>query len=239
MDMTKTVLITGCTSDIGIATARLFAKNNYDIIIHYHNNEEKANMLKKELEDSYGVSCNIVKADISKEDDVRDMFNTINKLDCLVNNAALAIDNYYRDKTAEEFNKVIETNLTGTFLVIKYASKLIDKGTIINVSSNNAINDNNPISMDYDASKAGVISLTHNFARELAPKIRVNAVAPGWVSTTSVKEINPSFLDEEKKKILLQRLASPDDIANVIYFLSSESASYINDEIIRIDGGLK
>ena len=144
--MNKTVLITGSTSDIGEATARKFASNNYDIILHYHNNLDKAKNIKKELESVFSINCTLVKADISNEGEVIDMFNNITKLDALVNNAALAIDNNYLDKTAEEFNKVIETNLTGTFLVTKYASKVIKDGSIINVSSNNAINDNNPLS---------------------------------------------------------------------------------------------
>ena len=237
--MNKTVLITGSTSDIGHATARLFASHNYDVVLHYHNYEVKAKSIKEELEKNFSILCTLIKADITKEDEVKEMFNNITKLDCLVNNAALAIDNNYLDKTAEEFNKVIETNLTGTFLVTKYASKVISEGSIINVSSNNAINDNNPLSMDYDASKAGIISLTHNFAKELAPNIRVNAIAPGWALTKPVKEMDPKFLDEEKNKILLNRIALPEDIAHVIYFLSSEEASYINDEVIRVDGGLK
>lgn len=235
--MSKMVLITGASSDIGKATARLFAIHNYNLILHYHNNE--INDLKEELEKDYDAKCMIVKADISNEEEVKEMFNNISKLDCLVNNAALAIDNHYLDKTADEFNRVIETNLTGTFLVTKYASKIMGEGSIVNVSSNNAINDNNPLSMDYDASKAGIISLTHNFAKELAPNIRVNAISPGWVLTKPVKEMNPKFLEEEKEKILLNRIALPEDIAHVIYFLSSEEASYINDEVIRVDGGLK
>ena len=236
--MSKTVLITGATSDIGKATAMLFAKNNYDVILHYHNHIEEANRLKEKISNDYKVNCNIIKADITNEDEVKEMFSNIEKLDCLVNNAALAIDNNYLDKTSAEFNKVIETNLTGTFLVTKYAVKIISKGSIINVSSNNAINDNNPISMDYDASKAGIISLTHNFAKELAPDIRVNAVAPGWVMTSSVKNMDPNFLAKEKERILLERLATPDDIAKVIFFLAADD-SYINDEVIRIDGGLR
>ena len=236
--MNKTVLITGSTSDIGYAISKLFAANNYDLVLHYHNEEEKVKSIKEELEKEYGITCTIIKSDITKEDEVKEMFKSISKLDCLINNAALAIDNHYLDKTALEFSKVIETNLTGTFLVTKYASKIMKEGSIVNVSSNNAINDNNPLSMDYDASKAGVISLTHNFAKELAPKIRVNAVAPGWVLTKSVKEMDPKFLEEEKNKVLLERIATPDEIAKVVYFLASE-ASYINDEVIKIDGGLR
>ena len=237
--MTKTVLITGSTSDIGYACARLFAMHDYEVILHYHTKEDEVKRIKEELENDYNTTFKIFKADISNEEEVINMFNNISKLDCLVNNAALALDNYYLDKTALEFNKVIETNLTSTFLVTKYASKVMNEGCIINVSSNNAINDCNPLSMDYDASKAGIISLTHNFAKELAPSIRVNAVAPGWVLTKPVKEMDPKYLDEEKNKVLLNRLAIPEDIAHVIYFLASEEASYINDEVIRVDGGLK
>ena len=237
--MNKTVLITGATSNIGEATARLFASNNYDVILHYHNSLEEAKRIKKELELDFNVKCTIVKADISNEEEVKEMFSNITKLDCLVNNAALAMDNNYLDKTKDEFNKVIETNLTGTFLVTKYASKVMEDGSIINVSSNNAINDSSPLSMDYDASKAGIISLTHNFAKELAPDIRVNAVAPGWVLTFPIKQMDTKYLDEQVKKVLIGFLAAPEDIANVIYFLASDEARYINDEVIRVDGGLK
>ena len=237
--MNKTVLITGSTSNIGEATARKFASNNYDVILHYHKAIDEAKRIKEELEMDFNIKCTIVKADISNEEEVKDMFNNITKLDVLVNNAALAMDNNYLDKTAEEFNKVIETNLTGTFLVTKYASKVIKDGSIVNVSSNNAINDSSPLSMDYDASKAGIISLTHNFAKCLAPDIRVNAVAPGWILTFPVKQMDTKYLDEQVKKVLLGFLGAPEDVANVIYFLASDEARYINDEVIRVDGGLK
>ena len=93
--------------------------------------------------------------------------------------------------------------------------------------------------MDYNASKAGVISLTHDFAKIYAPRVRVNAVAPGWIETTKNKELLPNFKKEEMDKCLLGRFASPDEIASVIFFLSSRDASYINDSIIKVDGGLK
>ena len=93
--------------------------------------------------------------------------------------------------------------------------------------------------MDYDASKAGVISLTYNFAKALAPYVLVNAIAPGWTRTAAVLEMNPNYLKEEEKKILLERFAHPEEIANVVAFLFSDEASYINNSIIRVDGGLK
>ena len=94
-------------------------------------------------------------------------------------------------------------------------------------------------SMDYDASKAGLISLTNNFADALAPFVRVIAIAPGWTKTESVSEMNPNYLKDEEQKILLKRMAQPEEIANVVAFLASAEASYINKTVIRVDGGLK
>lgn len=239
--MKKTVLITGASSGIGSSSARIFASNNYNIIINYKSNDLKANKLKKELEDKYNVKVLLCKADVSKEEDVIAMFNTIKEnfktLDVIVNNAGISIDQPLEDKTSNEFIEILNTNLIGPFLVIKYGSKLMEKGSIINVSSTNGIDTEYIESIDYDASKAGVISLTRNFANALAPNIRVNAVAPGWVNTEMTKDLFEEFKKEEEKKILLGRFAEADEIAKVIYFLSSDDASYINKTVIRVDGG--
>ena len=111
------------------------------------------------------------------------------------------------------------------------------KGKIINISSTNAIDTYYPESCDYDASKAGVISLTHNFARELAPNITVNCICPGWVKTDMNKELTVEQVNKEKRRILLERFAEAKEISNVVLFLASSKASYINDSIIRVDGG--
>ena len=161
------------------------------------------------------------------------------RIDVLINNAGIAIDDELEDHTVANFEKVLRVNLVGMFFITQYVTKFMKKGCIVNVSSNNGIDCYSPLSIDYDASKAGVISLTHNFALALAPNIRVNAVAPGWTSTDSVLEMNPSQLEEERKKILLERFATPEEIASVICFLASDSASYINGEIIRVDGGIR
>lgn len=239
--MKKTVLITGASSGIGSSSARIFASNNYNVIINYKSNDLKANELKEELEDKYKIKVLLCKTDISSEEDVIAMFNTIKEnfetLDVIVNNAGISIDQPLEDKTSKEFSEILNTNLIGPFLVIKYGSKLMEKGSIINVASTNGIDTEYIESVDYDASKAGVISLTRNFANILAPNIRVNAVAPGWVNTEMTKDLFEEFKKEEEKKILLGRFAEPEEIANVVYFLSSENASYINKTVIRVDGG--
>ena len=162
-----------------------------------------------------------------------------NHLDIIINNAAIAKDSLVDEKTKETFNEVLNTNLIGPFLVSKYGHKIMDKGSIINISSTNAYDTYYPYSLDYDASKAGLISLTKNLAVEYAPKIRVNAVAPGWINTEMNKELDKDFKKEECKKILLERFAEPKEIAKVVFFLASDDASYINGSVIRVDGGVK
>mgnify|MGYP000643433720 FL=1 len=242
--MRKTVLITGGSRGLGRACALKFAQLDYNIIINYNNSLKEAVSLEAYLKENYNISVLLVKADISKEDEVINMVNVIKnsfqKVDCLVNNAGIAIDTLFEDKTVQNFKKIIDVNLIGTFLVSKYIGALMSNeksGTIINVSSTNAIDTYYPYSLDYDASKAGVISLTHNLARQFAPYIRVNCVAPGWINTEMNKELDKEFIEEENKKILLGRFSEPSEIANVIAYLASDEASYINGSVIRVDGG--
>ena len=234
----KVVLVTGSSRGIGRSTVLEFASSNYNVVINYNNSYDEALSLKKEVEEKYSVKALLIKCDVSNETEVKDMINTIikefGKIDVVVNNASISIDTTFEDKTVDNFRRILNVNLIGTFLVSKYASLYIDKGAIINVSSTNAIDTYYPESLDYDASKAGVISLTHNLAKQLSPNIRVNAVAPGWVSTDMNKNINES---DYKDDILLRRFATPLEIANVIVFLASDKASYINNSVIRVDGG--
>lgn len=239
--MRKTVLITGGSRGLGASISRIFAQNNYNIIINYKERDINAVNLKEELESSYNVDVLLVKADISVEEEVKEMFQNIiqkyPKIDVLVNNASIALDNDLDNKDALEFKRVLDVNLLGTYLVTKYSLDLFDTGSIINVASTNGIDTGYIESIDYDASKAGVIALTHDFARVLAPDIRVNAVAPGWINTDMTSNLNPEFKKNETDKILLKRFADPEEVAKVVFFLASSDASYINDTIIRVDGG--
>lgn len=242
----KVVLITGASRGIGAATAREFAKNNYNVVINYNSSENEARKLKQDLENNYNIKALLIKCDVSNEVEVKNMVEYVvsefGTIDVLVNNAGIAIDTLFEDKTVENFRKTLDVNLIGTFLVSKYVGNVMMEkkcGSIVNVSSTNGIDTYYPMSLDYDASKAGVISLTHNLSLQYSPFIRVNAVAPGWVNTDMNKELDQEFIDVENRKIMLNRFADPKEIAKVIYFLGSDNSSYINNEVIRVDGGFK
>lgn len=238
--MNKVVLITGASRGIGAACATIFAKNGYNIIINYLNSEKKAISLKNDLEKNYNVNCDIYKCDISKEEDVFKMYdfvkNKYNHIDVLINNAAISNDMFIDKKKINDFRKVIDVNLIGTYMVTTIFAKMISNGSIINISSTNAIDTYYPESIDYDASKAAIISLTHNFAKYYAPNIRVNAICPGWVETDQNALLDNTQRKEINNNILLKRFALPTEIANVVFFVAVE-ASYINNSIIRVDGG--
>lgn len=186
-----------------------------------------------------------IKADISNEEQVSEMINRIikefGKIDILVNNAAIVIDKEFNDRTFQDFEETLRVNVSGTFLVSKYVSECMlnnKRGKIINISSTNGMNTVYPTSIDYDASKAAIISLTKNVAIQFAPYINVNAIAPSWVNTKMNSQLSQEFLNEELKNILLHRFAKMEEISKLIYFLSSDDANYITGEVIRIDGGM-
>lgn len=242
----KVVLVTGGARGIGRSTIIEFAKKNYDVVINYCHSEADSNELKEFVEKEYNVRALVIKASVSNESEVEAMVEQVievfGHIDVLVNNAGIAIDTTFDDKTYDNFMETLKVNLIGTFIVSKYVGKYMlanGEGNIINVSSTNGIDTVYPESLDYDASKAGVISLTKNLALQYAPNIRVNTVAPGWVTTDMNKELDYNFIKKEEEKIILNRFADPSEIAKVIVFLASSDASYINGSIIRVDGGCK
>ena len=241
--MSKVVLITGASRGIGRSTAIEFAKNGYDVVINYNNSVNNAEELNKYILEKYDVKVLTIKADLCSEIEINNMVDEVidkfGHIDVLVNNAGIAIDCIVDDKTKENFIKTLDTNLIGPFLLSRKCSKYMnEKSSIINVTSTNGIDTYYEYSLDYDASKAALISLTNNLSQIYAP-IRVNAVAPGWVMTEMNKELDEDYINEESEKILLGRFAEPEEIAKVICFLASDDASYINNTVIRIDGGKK
>lgn len=217
------VLITGGARGLGLAISLYYLKMGHSVVVNYNNSDEMALKLKSE----YGDRVSIIKADVSNEDDVKRMFDALGKLDVVVNNAGIAKDSDPMEKSAEEFLEVIKVNLLGTFLVSKYAVNHVDKGCIVNISSTNALDTYYPESIDYDASKAGVISLTHNFSLYLKDRdIRVNVVCPDWIDTDMNLE-----MDEEYKKSLGVFL-KPEEVAKVVYDVSIDES--VNDAVIRV-----
>ena len=240
------VLVTGSSRGLGKAIVIEYAKHGYDVIINYNNSKDKALELKDHIESNYKVKALVIGCDISKEGEIDNMIDEIYKefghLDILVNNASIALDQDFELKTKEDFMKTLETNLVGTYLLSKKIGlkmKETKKGNIINISSTNGLETTYPESIDYDASKAGIISLNHNLANYFAPYIRVNTICPGWINTDMNKDLDEEFIKDETNKILLGRFAEPEEIAYLAYFLGTDKSSYINDSIIRIDGGVK
>lgn len=237
----KVAIITGASRGIGAAIAIDLASNGYDVVINYINNKDSALKVQREIKSKYQVNSIIYQADVSNQTEVKEMvektLSVFGRIDLLVNNAGIAIDTLFEEKTIEDFDKTLKTNLIGAFICARECAKYMKKGNIINITSTNGIDTYYPYSIDYDASKAGLISLTKNLSVEYAPNIRVNAVAPGWVNTEMNKELDLEYMKEECSKILLNRFADANEIAYVVSFLASDKASYINGEIIRVDGG--
>lgn len=243
----RVVLITGAAKGIGKAIAMELAKQGDSIVINYLSSREEALELEKEIQTLYGTKTLVIQADVSKEDQVDAMVSKIESslgtVDILINNAAIDLSNLFYLKTAEEFRKTLDVNVVGAFNCAKrVGEKMMEKhyGKIVNIASTNGLNTYFPMSVDYDASKAALISLTHNLAWQYSPYVLVNAIAPGFIGTTSELEgYEESFLKEECEKILLQRYGLPEEVAHLVRFLVSEEASYIHNSVLRIDGGQK
>lgn len=236
----KVVLITGASRGIGRATALAFAKAGANVVLNYF--QSKPEEIVKKIEENGSIAIT-VKADISQEDQVKNLIaeviNKFGRIDILVNNAGIVFDESYEDKTVERWNRTLNVNLVGQFLMMKHAIPFLSEGAkIVNISSTNAINAFSPESMDYDASKAGVIVLTKDFAKILADKkILVNVIAPGWVNTDMNKDLPEDFVKSETEKIWLKRFAEPEEISRLVMFLASDLNTFITGQVFIIDGG--
>lgn len=240
----KVVLVTGSSRGLGSRIVYDFARSGANVVINYYSNFSEACSLKEKIEKDFSSSVLLCKCDVSIEEEVSDMVSSViekfGKIDILVNNAGICFDCEFDKKDINDFKRILDVNLIGTYLVSKYVGQymLRDKcGKIINISSDNALDNFYPESFDYDASKAGVISLTHNMARFYAPYVNVNCVCPGWIDTLMNKNMDSVVRKEFEEKILLKRFSDVSEISNVVLFLASDKASYVNDSIIKVNGG--
>lgn len=230
----RSVLITGGASGLGKELVKSFINNGYNVYYTYHKTKPD-----NSLEKAVGIYC-----DLSCEEDINNMLNEVKDIDILINNAAVEYNEEFSNKKKEDFTYTMGVNLYAPFVISRELGKrMYDNkyGKIINISSNNSIDKYDSSTFEYDASKAGLNILTKILAKEYGPFVITNAIAPGWILTDRMKNLDNSLNNlltkEESKKIILNRFADCSDICNLVLFLASDKASYINGEIIRIDGG--
>ena len=240
----KIVLVTGAGRGIGASIAKRFASEGAEVIVNYSGNDEAAQKTVDEITTT-GGQAQKYKCSVNDSESVKVMIDEIIKkfgrIDILVNNAGITKDGLMLRMTDEDFDRVIDVNLKGTFNCTKYVSKYMLKqksGKIINISSVVGLS-GNAGQVNYSASKAGIIGITKSAAKELSSRgITVNAVAPGYVDTDMTKVLSDNIRNEILKNIPLQRMGNVEDISNCVAFLASEDASYITGQVISVDGGM-
>ena len=224
----KIALVTGASRGIGLTLSNMLVNIGYKVIGIYNNTIV------------YNDLIDYQKCDISKEEEVNNLFNYIkdkyNKIDILVNCAALSIDDDIYNKSASDFMKVLSVNLVGTFLMCKYASLIMDNGVIINVSSTNGVDTYTPISLDYDASKAGLDNMTKNLAN-IFSNIKVYAIAPNWVDTDTTLSIDSDYLEKEMQRIGQQKLIKKERVCQKIIEIIENNNNIKSGSIIRMEDG--
>ncbi|KOP82678.1 3-oxoacyl-ACP synthase [Bacillus sp. FJAT-21945] len=234
----KTAVITGGASGIGLEAVKLFAREAANVAIVDYN--DKAG---KEQENGHNIL--FFQADVANRESVdhviRDVIEVFGKIDILINNAGITRDATLQKMTIEDFQKVIDVNLTGVFhctqAVLPYMLEA-EKGKIINTSSVAGVGGNFG-QTNYSAAKAGVIGLTKTWAKELGRKgINVNAVAPGFIETDMISTIPEHILVQIKLITPSSRLGKPEDIANAYLFLASDESDFINGHVLSVDGGM-
>ena len=236
----KNIIITGASGGIGNSIVQKLHDNGANILAS-GTRLEKLEELKKKFQ-----NIEILKFDISKNDEIEDFVeNATSKLggslDCIVNNAGITKDNLAIRMNLDEWNKVIEVNLTSTFLLSKFAIKKMLKnksGKIVNITSVVG-HTGNLGQANYTASKAGIIAMSKSLAIEYSKKnININCISPGFIKTAMTEKIDDKFKEMIISKIPSARLGDPEDIANAVLFLASEQSNYINGETLHVNGGL-
>ncbi|MDD2401140.1 MAG: 3-oxoacyl-[acyl-carrier-protein] reductase [Clostridia bacterium] len=240
----KVALITGASRGIGRATALVLAQKGAKVIINYKGNEEAAKEVLDKVH-QLGAEGDIICADVSSSEQVDNMVKKVlakhGRIDILVNNAGITRDTLIVRMKDEEWNKVIDTNLTAAFNCLRAVARSMMKqksGKIINIASVVGLH-GNAGQINYASAKAGIIGMTKSAAKELAIRgIIVNAIAPGFIVTDMTNKLSDEVKEKLAQEIPLRRLGRPEDVANMVAFLAEPETNYITGQIISVDGGM-
>lgn len=240
----KVALVTGASRGIGKSIAIQLAKDGYHVAVNFCSNKTHAEEVCSNIK-AIGGDAMPFRADVALSDEVEAMFdaieNELGKVDLLVNNAGVLQDNYLLMMSENQWDKVVNTNLKGTFLVTQRAVKNMiraRKGCVVNMVSISGLVGTEG-QTNYAASKGGVIAMTRSNARELGRyNIRVNAIAPGFINTEMIDDLSEKQILEQKKRIPLRRIGEPQEVAHLVSFLASENNLYMTGQTLVMDGGL-
>lgn len=247
----QTAIVTGATKGIGLAISKRLAAYGMNVLINYRSDEARAELARAEAQEAAkaaGQAQNVVitcKADVSDpaecEGLVKAAMENFGRVDVLINNAGITKDGLLMRMSTESFEEVIKNNLSSAFFMSRAVAPIMLKarrGAIVNISSV-AGTKGNPGQSNYSASKAGMIGLTLTTAKELGSRgIRVNAVAPGFIETDMTGKLSDALVDKARQSISLGRLGKPEEVAELVLFLSTDASSYITGQVIAADGGL-
>lgn len=233
----KTILVTGSAQGLGANIIEKFAKNGYNVIITYKSSKNKAIILEDKIR-KYNLNVISVKCDITKISDIRNLIKVVksrfNNIEVLVNNASLSLDSPFESKSKEEFMKVLETNIYGTFLITRELIKNFRIEKIINISSTDSIDTYSDLNIDYSLSKNGINFMTKFFSKKYKD-IKFYNILPNWINTETIQNMNSDYLESELRRVNQYKLIEPAYISNIIYEMVT-TCKYDNNNEIRIDG---